>query len=268
MTRFWNIFWIIDWCDVCWIGWNELIWVVVIWIDLNWVSIFVIPNYKIFVPNFFNSKTIFALSIFGNIVASMVFTFNFVCALPQQSPVDDIKRSTGGVDDAKTPCTVSLWDYGSDGSLWVHPSAVINIPPVSSASSLYYSSYWPVYVSQWNAHSRVGVFNTLYRGKRDTIIFPYLVYFDTLYPLPLPQIWGSFVLTPFLYSSSPSLSASSADAAVSLAMARSSPACSHHCTPNPSPRFLSTALHISIISHVAIYCVTVFCLRLMHVSVG
>ena len=32
--------------------------------------------------------------------------------------------------------TVSLWGYGSYGSLWVHPGVVINIPPRSSASNI------------------------------------------------------------------------------------------------------------------------------------
>ena len=61
-----------------------------------------------FVPNFFNFKTISVLSIFENVVASMDFTSNFFCALPQLSPVGEIRHSAGGVDDAKAPHTVSL----------------------------------------------------------------------------------------------------------------------------------------------------------------
>ena len=54
----------------------------VIWINMNRVRIFLIPVYnwvgtipiyKIFAPNFFNFRIIFALSIFENIVASKVF---------------------------------------------------------------------------------------------------------------------------------------------------------------------------------------------------
>ena len=65
-----NIVWIIDYFDVIQFG--------VIWIDVNRVGIFVIPNYRIFAPNFFNFKIIFALSILENGVAPKVFNFSFL----------------------------------------------------------------------------------------------------------------------------------------------------------------------------------------------
>ena len=123
-----NIGWIIDWSDVIRFG--------VIRVNVNRVRIFVIPNYRIFATNFFNFRIIFALIIFENVVASKVFTFTFCCAMPWIDPVGEIRSPDGGVKDVSFSGTVSLWDYGSDGSLWVHPSAVINIPPRSYASNI------------------------------------------------------------------------------------------------------------------------------------
>ena len=80
-----NIGWIVDWSDVCWIGWNELIRIGVIMINVNRFGISVIPDYRIFAPNFFNFENIFALRIFENIPASKVFTFTLHCAMPWQA---------------------------------------------------------------------------------------------------------------------------------------------------------------------------------------
>ena len=63
--------------DVCRIVWNELIQVSVILIDVNQGGIFVIPNYRIFAPNFFKFKISLTLRIFEKVVASKVFTYNF-----------------------------------------------------------------------------------------------------------------------------------------------------------------------------------------------
>ena len=130
LLYFTSIGWIIDWSDVCWIFWNVLIWVGVIWINVNRFGIFVIPNHRIFAHNFFNFKIIFALRNFGNFVASKVFTFNFYCAMPQQSPVGDIWSPSYRIEDVAVALTVRLWDRGNDMSLWVHPSSVINIAPI------------------------------------------------------------------------------------------------------------------------------------------
>ena len=89
-----------------------------------------------FLPNFFNFKIIFALSILENIVASKFSTFTFFCDIPQHDPSGDIKRPADGVEDITVARTVSLWDYGSNGYLCVHPSAGINVPPGSSASNI------------------------------------------------------------------------------------------------------------------------------------
>ena len=114
------------WYGFCWIDWNGLIPVSVIWINVNRVGIFVIPNYIIFAPNIFNFNIIFALSILEFLVTSKVFTF--ICAMPWRSPVGNIRLPSGGAKDVTVACNVRLWDRGHDGSLWVHPSAVINIP--------------------------------------------------------------------------------------------------------------------------------------------
>ena len=59
-----NIGWIMDWSDVCWLGFNGFIQVGAILINVNRVGIFVIPSYRIFAPNVFNLKIISAVSIF------------------------------------------------------------------------------------------------------------------------------------------------------------------------------------------------------------
>ena len=82
-----SIGWIMEWSDICWIVWNELILIGVIRINVNWFKIFVIPNYRIFAPKFFNFVIIFALSIFENFVASKVFAFRFHSVMPRRSPV-------------------------------------------------------------------------------------------------------------------------------------------------------------------------------------
>ena len=103
---------------------------------MNRVGICVIPNNRIFASNYFNFKFIFALIIFEDDVASKVFSFVFCCAVPRRAPVGDIRFTADGVEDVAVACTVSLWDYGSGGSLWVHPSEVIHFPPGSSASNI------------------------------------------------------------------------------------------------------------------------------------
>ena len=123
-----NISWITYWSDVIQFG--------VIWINVNQVGILVIPNYRMFALNLFNFKIISALSIFKNIVASRVFTFNFCCAMPWQAPVGEFQNPSNRVEDITVARTVILWGYGSNGSLRDHPSAVINISPRSSASDI------------------------------------------------------------------------------------------------------------------------------------
>ena len=56
--------------------------------------------------------------------------------MQQRVPLGGIRRLCDGVKDVKNSCTVSLWDCGSDGSLWVHPSVVINITPGSYTSNI------------------------------------------------------------------------------------------------------------------------------------
>ena len=105
---FTNNGWIIYWSDVCRIIWNKLIRVGVIRFNVNRVRIFVIPNYRIFVPNIFNFKIIFALSIFENVVASRFLTLNFCCVMPQQYHVGDIIRPVERVEYVSVAWDVRL----------------------------------------------------------------------------------------------------------------------------------------------------------------
>ena len=128
------------------------------------------------------------------------------------------------------------------------------------------SSYLPLYVSQWRAHSRVVVLHTLHRGQRDTRICPYLINCTNFYPLTFPHLRESSVLIPLLYFSIPSLSASVSD--VSLAPSRSIPNCFHHRIPPRSPWFLSAASQRSRSGRVSIYCASVLFLRQIYVFIG
>ena len=56
--------------------------------------------------------------------------------MPQHASVSKILRLSDGVKYVKVPHTVSIRDYGSDGYLWIYPSAVINITPGSSDSNI------------------------------------------------------------------------------------------------------------------------------------
>ena len=76
------------------------------------------------------------LSIFENIVAFRVLTLTFCCVMPRHATVEDIQHHSDGVKYTAVARTVSLWYSGSNGSLWVHPSAVINIRPGSSAFNI------------------------------------------------------------------------------------------------------------------------------------
>ena len=98
--------------------------------NVNWVKIFVIPNYRFFAPNFFNFKIIFALSIFENVFADRVLTSTWIMLLP--IIVGEIQHLL----EWEAPQNVIIRNYISDGSLWVHPSAVINILPILSTSNI------------------------------------------------------------------------------------------------------------------------------------
>ena len=102
-----------------------------IWINVNRVGIFVIQNYRICAPKIFNFKTIFALSISENVVASKVFILTFCCAISRQAPVGKIQRPSDGVKYVAVAHTVKIWDCGHNGPLWVYPSVVVNIKPGS-----------------------------------------------------------------------------------------------------------------------------------------
>ena len=128
------------------------------------------------------------------------------------------------------------------------------INTICSIHPIWNSSYYrPVSVSRWLAHSRLVLFHTLHRGQRDTIIYTYLINCATLYLLPLPHLRESSVLTPLIYSSSPSSSASAASAAVSHSPVRSITTCCRHCIPTCAPCCLYSTSQRSRRYFVAIY---------------
>ena len=129
------------------------------------------------------------------------------------------------------------------------------------------SSSQPVSVSQWCAHSRAVVFHTLHRGQRDTSLYPYLVNFSTLYFYLLFSQPRSLPILP-RHCSSQYSSVTAATTALSLAPVRSIPAFSHHCIPTYAPGGISVSSHGSIMDHVAMNCVTVFCLLQIYSSIA
>ena len=100
-------------------------------------------NYRVFGHHFINFKIIFALRFFKNVVAPKVFNFTFCYAVPCQASVDDIRHFDDRVKCVAVACIVSLWDYGSDGSLWVHLNAIINIQSRPFDSDIIITIYIP-----------------------------------------------------------------------------------------------------------------------------
>ena len=78
-------------------------------------------------PNFFKFEIIFALSIFEIFVASKVFAFTVHCSMPRQALVRKILSPHDQVEDVAVVCSARFWDCGHNGSLWINPSAVINV---------------------------------------------------------------------------------------------------------------------------------------------
>ena len=143
--------------------WINAIWV--IWVDVDVIWIDVIKNYRIFAPNFFNFKNILALSIFENVVASKVLTFNFRCIMSQCAPIGDIWRpsikyyedpdvswwynltaipaDTGIPSNSRnTIQTGNTGAYAPDGSRWVHRHSISCVPPkvnINLITNFYFS---------------------------------------------------------------------------------------------------------------------------------
>ena len=118
---------IMDGSDVCQIFWNRLIWVSVVCIKVNWVGIFVIPNNNFFAPNFFSFKNIFALIIF-ELFLPLRFSLSLFIWHATLSSCRKIQHPDSQVKDVAIVFSIRLCDHGNDWSLWVHPSAVMNIP--------------------------------------------------------------------------------------------------------------------------------------------
>ena len=49
--------------------------------------------------------------------------------MPHQASVGNIGHHYDGVKYVVVACTVRIWDCGQNWSLWIYPSASINIPP-------------------------------------------------------------------------------------------------------------------------------------------
>ena len=134
---------------------------------MNQVRIFVIPNYRIFAPNFLNFKITFTLIIFQTFVASKVFTITFCCAIPRQFPISDITHPYDGVKYVSVALTVVLWYHVQYGSLWVLTSAFINIlPGYGNISITFKNSKGEVFLIavSWFGHL-VGVYGNLLNSR-------------------------------------------------------------------------------------------------------
>ena len=100
-----------------------------IWSKLIRLAVSQVNQIQNFGLQFFNFKTFIAPSVFENIVSKMVLTSPWIITC--HVPVGEIQQPP-----EREACTVDIWDYDYDGSLWIHPSAVINIPNGSPASSI------------------------------------------------------------------------------------------------------------------------------------
>ena len=107
------------------------------WFGSTWIeSEFLWSQITEFFAQLFQLQNHFCAQHFRKYCCLQVFHFHFFCDIPQHDPSGDIKRPADGVEDITVARTVSLWDYGSNGYLCVHPSAGINVPPGSSASNI------------------------------------------------------------------------------------------------------------------------------------
>ena len=86
-------------------------------------------------PTFSTFEIIFMLRIFENFVTSKVFTFWFCWSMPMRAPVVKICNPDDRVEDVKVAQSIRIWYCGHDGSTWVYPNVVFNIPPVFGSIS-------------------------------------------------------------------------------------------------------------------------------------
>ena len=144
-----------------------------------------IPNYIIFSPIFLNIGIIFALSVFENYATSKVFTFAFNCCMPRRAPVVKIRRPDYRVKYVAVVCSDGVWDCVHNGSLWVHTSAVINIPPgsgnINTTIQTPYGGVVPVTISLFGLLLKVE--NCWLNSGVRPVFVPYLSVFAILtYP--------------------------------------------------------------------------------------
>ena len=123
-----------------------------IWVGVDAIWINVIQSYRIFAPNFSNSKS-FSRSEFSKMLFSPGFLLAFSCTIPWRDPVIEIRRLS--IKDAEapnvpwwddvtaipsnsstTPQTGNLWHYAPECSQWVHRSSVISPPPEINNNSI------------------------------------------------------------------------------------------------------------------------------------
>ena len=107
------------------------------------------------------------------------------------------------------------------------------------------------------------MFPTLQRVQRDTRLCSLISHRLLRCTLTFAPLRGSS-FTSLCHSSAPSPSAVAAAVAASRARARSIPAYYHHRIPNRTPGALSDPSNKSNSDCVAMYCVTVFCRRLIY----
>ena len=102
-----------------------------IWINLSQVGIFLIWNYRFSCTQLFQLQNYFWPHHLRIFFASKVFTLTFCCAIPRQACLVYIRYPSDVAKDITVSCTIITWACVHGVYFWVHPSAVINIPPRS-----------------------------------------------------------------------------------------------------------------------------------------
>ena len=106
----------------------EFVWFGSTWIESEYLWFQIID----FLRRTFSTSKLFLRSAFLTMLLPLrFFTVTFHCDMPCISPVGEILSPDEQWKDVAVVCSVILWDCGHKGSVWVHLSAIINIPPVS-----------------------------------------------------------------------------------------------------------------------------------------
>ena len=133
-----------------------------IWSRFIRVAISQVNLILIYVLNLFNFNFFLVPSFFENIIANRFL--NSPCIMTRRVPVDKIWYSLEG----ETPHTINIRDCGSDGSLWVHLSAVISIlpePPTSNISTTLQTIEGKLTITMYPLNCLIGVDNGLLNSQ-------------------------------------------------------------------------------------------------------